>query len=180
MDGKPGDNTLATHILHLPPRRAANIIKRLTETVFAEVNQLNVWFGWWETWVGRVWRFRGNGLKLFAERRKDLGQGQGEAFPRAGLQQQENCACAGGQTLPFVTTDPGQEPGLSFLSGTTCVRVTSEEHMISGDYHRVTSKVFSSLVKLRHCPPKMLWRFSNLVSIRITRSAHCQVIHLSG
>lgn len=29
-------NTLATHILHLPPRRAANIMKRLTETVFEE------------------------------------------------------------------------------------------------------------------------------------------------
>lgn len=36
MDESPEDSTLATHILHLPPRRAANIIKRLTETVFGE------------------------------------------------------------------------------------------------------------------------------------------------
>lgn len=84
--------------------------------------------------MGRVWRFRGNGLKLTPERGEDLGHRQGEAFPGAGLQQ-KNCACAGGQTLPFVTTDPGQEPGLSFLSG-ACVRETSEEHMISDDYHR--------------------------------------------
>lgn len=39
-------NTLATHILHLPPRRAANIMKRLTEAVFGESQSIKCVFCW--------------------------------------------------------------------------------------------------------------------------------------
>lgn len=118
----------------------------------------------------RVWRFRGNGLKPVAGVGKDLDLSQGEAFPRwvggRAVVEGEFRVCWRPDST-ILTRDPGQEPGLSFLSA-TCVRVTPEEPTISDDYHQVISKAFSSPMKLRHCPPKMLWKFSNLVSIRIT------------
>ena len=179
MDGRPADNTLPTHTLHLP-KKSCNIIKGLAESAFGESQPVKYVVG--DTGgervatvgaeIKRVWGCGGNGLQLLAGGKEDLGCGQGEAVwwgvVGAVLHHSSRRGSCGGRRTwckawPYrvPARGPARGHGLSSLPG-TCVTVTSEETTTSDDYPQVISKAFFAVRS--HEPRKVpsenaLWGF---------------------
>lgn len=103
MDKSPVDNTLPTHIVHLPREGLQTLsrgwrIRRWGKLTYETCGLVGVWCGWgedgiygcWRKAAGTMWRFADHGLNCSERVGEDLGHGQ-RGIPEVGSIRRGRC-----------------------------------------------------------------------------------------